>query len=890
MLSTDVRSTFLTFFRERGHFRVPSSPLVPDDPTLLLANAGMNQFKPYFLGEREPGHRRLMSVQKCVRTTDIENVGRTTRHDTFFEMLGNFAFGDYFKHEIIPWSWELLTGHYGLDRDRLWVTVFRDDDEAEAIWRSLGVPADRIQRLGMADNYWSMGVPGPCGPSSELHYDRGPEFGPEGGPAVDGERYQELWNLVFMQNLRGEGTGKDGYEVLGPLPARNIDTGLGLGRLTAILQGVDTACETDMMLPAFRFVQERAGREYPGRHGGEVSTSMRVVADHARTAAFLIADGVLPSGDGRGYVLRRLLRRAIRHARLLGIEGPLLADLTGRVADGLGGEWPELVSGRSLIAKVVSVEEERFDRTLRQGSRLLESAISKSSGSLPGRTAFELHDTYGFPIDLTLDAARSAGLTVDEDEFGRLLEAQRRQAHEASQGRKGDAVARQDLYRGVLARHGRTEFVGYDGTSAESRVVALLDGSESRTRAHEGMTVEVVLSRSPFYAEAGGQVGDTGRVVTPSGTLEVLDTRLGLDGLHVHTARVVAGEVGTGEEAEAVVDADRRAATARSHSATHVLHAMLKRVLGEHAAQRGSRVEPGRLRFDFAHFGAVTDGELATVRTLVNDYLLDDPDVRVWEADRAAAEAAGAVALFGEKYGDHVRIVDIGDASRELCGGTHVGHGAQAGPVHLLGESSVGSGLRRIEALTGPDALRHYDREGELLRELARLLSVPADQAPDRLRQRLATLAEAERELTALRAADLSSRASVLARSAQPASGVVPHTGPTGAVAADVLAVCAPVDGVPADSLRGLASETLGLIPRPGAVVLGTVADGKALLVAAVSEGLGIQARDLLGDAARVVGGGAGGRGPLANAGGRRTDALPEALAVAARTVRNVLG
>ncbi|MEV4254697.1 alanine--tRNA ligase [Spirillospora sp. NPDC049652] len=879
MLSDDVRSTFLTFFRERGHVRVPSGPLVPDDPTLLLTNAGMNQFKPYYLGERVPEHRRLMSVQKCVRTVDIENVGRTTRHDTFFEMLGDFAFGDYFKREVIPWAWELMTGHYGLERDRLWVTVFRDDDESEAVWRSLGVPADRIQRLGMADNHWSMGVPGPCGPSSELHYDRGPAFGPDGGPAVDGERYQELWNLVFMESLRGEGDGKDGYEVLGPLPAKNIDTGLGLGRLTAILQGVDTTCGTDMLLPAFRLVQERAGREYPGRHGGEVSASMRIVTDHARTAAFLIADGVLPSGDGRGYVLRRLLRRAIRHARLLGIEGPLLADLTGRVVDGLGGFWPELVAGRALVGRVVAAEEERFDRTLRQGSRLLESAIASSPGTLPGRTAFELHDTYGFPIDLTLDAARAAGLSVDEDEFGRLLEAQRKRAHDAGQGRKGDAVARQDLYRGVLARHGRTEFVGYDRTSAEGRVLALLDGGSEVARAHEGSTVELVLSQSPFYAEAGGQVGDTGRIVTPSATLHVLDTRLGVDGLHVHTVRVASGEVGTGDEAEAAVDAGRRAAIARSHSATHVLHAMLKRVLGDHAAQRGSRVEPGRLRFDFAHFAAVSEAELATVQTLVNDYLLDDPEVRVWEADRATADAAGAVALFGERYGERVRIVDIGDASRELCGGTHVRHGAQAAPVHLLGESSAGSGLRRVEALTGPDALRHHDAQRRLLDELAGLLSVPADRAPDRLRQRLAAFAEAERELSALRAADLTARASRLAASAN----AVPPSGGGG------LVVCAGVEGVPAESLRELASRTVALLPRPGAVVLGTVSGGKSLLVAAVSPALGVQARELLADAARVVGGGAGGRGPVANAGGRRADALPEALAAAERTVRDVL-
>ncbi|MFD0687587.1 alanine--tRNA ligase [Actinomadura fibrosa] len=884
MRSSDIRSTFLGFFQERGHRAVPSSPLIPSDPTLLLANAGMNQFEPYFAGEAVPEHPRAMSVQKCARTSDIENVGRTARHATFFEMLGNFSFGDYFKSEAISWAWELFTRHYNLDPERLWVTVYLDDDEAERLWRRVGVPSERIQRLGMEDNYWSMGVPGPCGPSSELHYDRGPSFGVEGGPAVDGERYQELWNLVFMQNIRGEGSGKGDYPIVGELPARNIDTGLGLDRLAAVLQGVDTVCETDLLAPSLRLVQEMAGREYPGRDGSEASTSFRVVAEHARSIAFLVADGVLPARDGRGYVLRRLMRRAIRHARRLGIDEPVLSPLTGSVIANLGGAWPELERQSALIRQVVTAEEEGFERTLRQGSRLLESAITRAtsggSGSISGQTAFELHDTYGFPIDLTLDAARSAGLTVDQDAFEALIEEQRSQAHRAGQGRKGDAVKRQDLYRRVNAEHGLTDFVGYDTTTAETRLVALLSDTDIVQSAREGDELEVVLSRSPFYAESGGQVGDTGTLRTSGALLRVLDTRPGLDGLHVHTVRVEEGEIRPGEEAEAVVDADRRAATARSHSATHVLHAMLRRVLGDHAAQRGSRVEPGRLRFDFAHFSGVEPGELAAVQTLVNDYLLDDPDVRVWEASRADAEAAGAVALFGERYGTRVRVVDIGDASRELCGGTHVGHGSQAGPVHILGESSIGTGLRRVEALTGADALRHHDHQRDLLTELADLLHVRPDEAPARLRQRLATLAETQRALASLRDADLDAHAARLAASAEDLPG--------GWLVARV---------VDEPDLRSLATRILAHRGGDGAVVLGTASGGKASLVAAVRDGLlaagrspgPVHARDLLVSAARAVGGGAGGKGPLASAGGRRPEHLATAVELASAEARRLI-
>jgi alanyl-tRNA synthetase len=872
MRSTDIRSTFLGFFQERDHRVVPSSPLIPSDPTLLLANAGMNQFKPYFLGETTPDHSRAVTVQKCARTSDIENVGRTTRHSTFFEMLGNFSFGDYFKAEAISWAWELFTRHYNLDPERLWVTVYLDDDEAVKLWRSVGVPSERIQRLGMEDNYWSMGIPGPCGPSSELHYDRGPSFGREGGPAVDGERYQELWNLVFMQNLRGEGSGKDGYPILGELPARNIDTGLGLDRLAAVLQGVDTVCETDLLAPTFQLVQELAGRGYPGRDAGDDSTSFRIVTEHSRSIAFLIADGVMPARDGRGYVLRRLMRRAVRHARRLGIDDPVLPALTSSVIGTLGGAWPELTRQSELIGQVVTAEEEAFERTLRQGSQLLDAAIGRATTTISGRTAFELHDTYGFPIDLTVDAARSAGLTVDEDAFAELLEEQRRQAHRAGQGRKGDAVARQDAYRRITARHGLTDFVGHSSETAETRVLALLDPHGELRTASEGDEIEVILARSPFYAESGGQVGDTGTIRTSGANLRVLDTRPGLDGLHVHTVRIVDGELRPGDDAQAAVDADRRAATARSHSATHVLHAMLRRLLGDHAAQRGSRVEPGRLRFDFAHFSSVDTDH---VQTLVNDYLLDDPGVRVWEASRAEAEAAGAVALFGEKYGEDVRIVDIGDASRELCGGTHVGHGSQAGPVHIVGESSIGTGLRRIEALTGADALRHHDHQRHLLNELAALLNVRPDQAPDRLRQRLETLAETQRHLETLRRAELETHADRLASLAEPVSGgwLVAQT----------------VPGLTSTDLRAIATGVLARRDPHGIVVLGTESDGKAALVPAVGADTGLQARTLLTGAAREVGGGAGGKGPIANAGGRHPENLPRAITTAATEARTLL-
>ncbi|MFI9210350.1 alanine--tRNA ligase [Streptomyces sp. NPDC053253] len=882
MRSTQIRRTFTDFFTSRGHHEVSSSPLVPDDPTLLLANAGMNQFKPYFLGESTPPFPRATSIQKCARTSDIENVGRTTRHATFFEMMGNFSFGDYFKEDACAFAWELLAEGYGLEKDKLWITVFEDDDEAEHIWRRIGVPASRIQRLGMEDNYWSMGVPGPCGPCSEINYDRGPAFGKEGGPAIDGERYVEIWNLVFMQFQRGEGDKKGNFPILGELARTGVDTGLGLDRLAAILQDVPNVCTTDLLLPTFHTVQDLAGRKAPTE--GEEKVSFQVVTEHARSIAYLIADGVLPAKDGRGYVLRRLMRRAIRHARLLGIDGAVLPAVTASVIRNLGSVWPELSAQAALIEQVVTAEEESFGRTLVQGTRLLDAAIARTqesrSAALPGETAFELADTYGFPLELTVEAARDAGLTVDQDRFAALLEEQKKRAKLGGKAKTAEALRKQDTYRELAAALPRTEFLGYEHLAAEATITGILSGGEVVTAAGQGSEVELVLDRSPFYAEAGGQVGDTGTLTLTDGTaLSVTDTRYGLEGFRVHTARVLEGEVRTGTSGEAQVDAERRAGLMRSHSATHILHSVVMATLGDHARQQGSLVEPDRVRFDFAHFTALTTEQLTVIEQAVNGHVLDDPAVRAWYADRVEAEAAGAIALFGEKYGEQVRIVDIGDFSRELCGGTHVAHGSQVGAFRLLSESSIGSNLRRVEALTGHGALRHQDTERLLLNELASLLGTRPSEAPGALRKRLDTLASAQTKLERLRAADLRKQAEGLASTARPVG--------------NGKLVVQKITGATPDELRHLASQTLDhLVPGPAAVVLGHENADKAVLVAAITPDLldEAPAARLIARAARAVGGGGGGTGTIASAGGRRPEHLDEALVVAAEDAEALLG
>jgi len=870
MRSAQIRSTFFQFFNALGHRQMPSGSLIPNDPTLLLTNAGMVQFKPYFLGEATPPSPRLSSVQKCVRTVDIDKIGRTTRHATSFEMLGNFAFGEYFKTEAIAWAYELITQRFGLRPERLWATVYEDDQDTADLWLEVGIPTARIQRLGREDNFWHMGVPGPCGPCSEIFYDRGPRFGSEGGPAVNSERYLEIWNLVFMEHVRGPGA--DDFPIVGALPRGCIDTGLGVDRLALILQDADHICHTDLLAPTLARAQELADRDYDTTNE-QGRVCFHILTDHARTAAFLIADGVLPSNEGRGYVLRRILRRAIRHARLLGIDEDVLSTLTASVIDNLGAAWPELHAQQALIEQVCASEEEAFERTLRQGSRLLEAAISQArrndARQLPAETAFELQDTHGFPLDLTVEIARDAGLALDRDRVEQLIQGQRHKAKAAHAGYAADE-AHLRACRELAARHGPTAFVGYDTLTTEARVLTLLQGGIEQPAATEGQQVTLVLDRSPFYAEAGGQVGDTGTILTASGAeLRINDTRTLAAGLYAHHATVVTGEVRADQAVEAQVDADRRDAVARSHSATHVLHALLRTRLGEHAQQQGSLVGPGRLRFDFAHFSPVRPDQLAHIEHELNRVLLADPQVRVWQASLAQAQAAGATALFGQRYGDVVRVVDIGDVSRELCGGTHVTHGSQVGAVRILKESSIGTNLRRIDALTGMDALRYTDIERQVLAEVTGLLGVEPDLAVDMLRARLDDLATAQRELRAVRERELDLMA---ATTAQRASRF--RTG---------WLVIARVEGVTAAELRSLATAVLSRCPshRLGTVVLGAVADGAAVLAAAITPDLadhGLQARDLLATAAHAVGGGAGGKGAIANAGGRRADHLDAAL------------
>jgi len=855
MLSPLIRRTFLDFFGRRDHPLTPSSSLIPDDPNLLLTNAGMVPFVPYFTGSVRPPHRRAMSLQKCVRTVDIEQIGHTTRHATCFEMLGSFSFGDYFKETIIPWAYELLTDGYGLDPRRLWATVLTTDEDAYQLWRKVGLPDERIQRLGLEDNFWSTGAPGPAGNNTEVFYDRGDGFGRAGGPAVNPERFLEIWGLVFIHLLRGD-TDDD---IRGELPMRSIDTGLGLDRMALVLQNAQHLCETDLVRPTLERLEEIVGRPY---RKSDRAISYRIVTDHVRAAAFLVADGIVPSNEGRGYVLRRLVRRAVRHGRLLGVDRPFLTGLTETVLANLGEQWPELVYRKATIERVVAHEEEAFERTLRQGTRLLDTAIGRSRGTLSGATAFELHDTYGFPVDLTAEIAADAGLTLDRDAFARLMDDQRRRAKAA----RRTLGPRAEIYGHFTG----TRFVGYEDLGCDAVILGLVRDGAGVEAAVEGESVEVILDRSPFYAEAGGQVGDRGVLRSGGAQLRVDGTRYGVEGLHVHDCVVISGVITVGQQVRAQVDSERRSATARAHSATHVLHAMLRTHLGDHVQQHGSLVEPGRLRFDFTHFEALDPGRLGDLEYEVNSRILANPEVRVWHASREEAKKAGATALFGEKYGDVVRIVDIGDFSRELCGGTHIGYGAMAGPVRLLGEASIGSGLRRIEALVGVDALRHADRERRVLGEITRLV-VPgsarasrqefgqfADSVVETLTARLRALGDAERRLSAYREKELETMAGELA------------TEPV---------VTRAVSGVSGPELRSLAQRVVARGAR--AVVLGCADGGKAQLVAVVSADLGVPAVTLLRDAARLVGGGAGGTGVTANAGGRLVSGLPQALKVA---------
>ncbi|GAA2260740.1 alanine--tRNA ligase [Streptomyces amakusaensis] len=885
MESAEIRRRWLSFFEERGHTVVPSASLIADDPTLLLVPAGMVPFKPYFLGEAKPPAPRATSVQKCVRTPDIEEVGKTTRHGTFFQMCGNFSFGDYFKEGAIKFAWELLTssqadGGYGLDPERLWITVYKEDDEAEQIWRDvIGVPAERIQRLGMGPNFWSMGVPGPCGPCSEINYDRGPEFGEEGGPAVNDERYVEIWNLVFMQYERGAGEGKEDFPILGELPSKNIDTGLGLERLAMILQGVQNMYETDTLRVVMDKATELTGVRYGAEHGSDVS--LRVVADHIRTSVMLIGDGVTPGNEGRGYVLRRIMRRAIRNMRLLGATGPVVAELADVVITTMGVQYPELITDRKRIEAVALAEEARFLKTLNAGTNVLDTAITdtKAGGGkvLAGDKAFLLHDTWGFPIDLTLEIASEQGLSVDEDGFRRLMKDQRDKAKADARAKK-TGHADLSAYREVADVSGPTEFTGYTSLEGETTVVGLLVDGVPSPAATEGDEIEIVLDRTPFYAEGGGQLADQGRIKLDSGAvIQIRDVQQPVPGVSVHKGSVQVGEVTVGASAYASIDAKRRRAIARAHSATHLTHQALRDALGPTAAQAGSENSPGRFRFDFGAPSAVPGTVLTDVEQRINEVLSRELEVQAEVMSLDEAKKQGAIAEFGEKYGEQVRVVTIGDFSKELCGGTHVGNTSQLGLVKLLGESSIGSGVRRIEALVGVDAYHFLAKEHTVVAQLQELVKGRPEELPEKISGMLAKLKDAEKEIDRFRAEKVLQAAAGLAEGARDIRGTALVTGRV-------------PDGTSADDLRKLVLDVRGRIQgdRPAVVALFTVANGRPLTVIATNEAgreRGLKAGELVRAAAKTLGGGGGGKPDVAQGGGQNPEAVDDAIAAVERLV-----
>jgi alanyl-tRNA synthetase len=913
MESAEIVRRFLAYFEQRGHTVVPSASLIADDPTLLLVNAGMQPFKPYFLGQQTPPFTLATSAQKCVRTPDIEEVGKTTRHGTFFQMLGNFSFGGYFKEKAIPYAWELLTrpesdGGFGFPEDRLWATVYLDDDEAAQIWRDVvGLPLDRIQRRGLLDNYWHMGVPGPGGPCSEIYYDRGPEYGREGGPEVDEDRYLEVWNLVFMQDLLSAVRKKDDFDIQGELPRRNIDTGMGLERMAAILQGVDNIYEVDTMWKVLDRAAELTEQKYGRDH--RVDVALRVVADHVRTAVMLVSDGVLPSNESRGYVLRRILRRSVRNLRLLagGQRGGggarkgeqdehFLHELTAAAIGALGEQFPELHRDAPRIHGVIDAEEATFGATLRTGSAIFDAVAGevkrRGTGTLTGEQAFQLHDTYGFPIDLTLEMAGEQGLTVDEEGFRRLMAQQRQRAKQDSIEKKtGNADI--SVLAALLERSGPAHFTGYEQVTGEATVTGLLVGGASVPAAGAGTEVEVVLDRTPFYAEGGGQLADTGVIrVSASaagggGEVEVHDVQSPVPGLIVHRGKVVAGEIIVGDPAQAEIDVERRRAVSRSHTATHLVHRAFRNALGESAAQAGSENAPGRLRFDFTAAGAMPVSALRDAEEEVNNVLIGDLDVRAFVTPIEEARAIGAIALFGEKYGDQVRVVEVGDYSRELCGGTHVARSGQLGLVKILGESSIGSGVRRVEALVGTDAFRFLATESVLVSQLSEQLKAPREELPERVAALVTRVRDAERELDRLRSAQLLGEAAELTRGAEDIGSVafVAHRVP---------------DGTTADGIRRLALDIRGRLPadRPAVAVVAGVPADRPTVVVAVSDRArerGLTAGPLVREAAGRLGGGGGGRDDVAQGGGaplgdRTTTAIGEAFDAVRAVVRDMAG
>ena len=866
MTSAEIREKYLKFFESKGCKRMPSSSLIPDDPSLLLTSAGMVQFKPYFLHQKEldPAYIGTTTVQKCVRTNDIDNIG-DARHLSFFEMLGNFSFGCYFKQEMCAWAFEFSTEVLGLPKDKLYFTVFEDDDETIEIWKSLGVAEDHISRLGEDDNFWRAGPTGPCGPCSEIYFDQGPEVGcgsPDCKPGCDCDRFLEYWNCVFTQY--------DGQEdgTLAPLKTKNIDTGMGLERMAAIMQGVTNNYDTDVLRSLVGVGERLAGVEYGKDEAADLC--LRIMADHSRSVTFMIADGILPSNEGRGYVLRRLLRRAIQKAHMIGIEGPFLNDYVDEIVELMGSVYPEVVENRELIRRVILSEEERFGATLRQGQVFLAEALDKLEGdTLSGEEAFTLHDTYGFPVEVTEEMCADRNVKVDMEGFERCMDEQRERARAAN---TKDAEAAWSTYGGihadVLKEVGATEFVGYSELECAAKVVAIIANGERADKLSAGEEGEIVLDTTTFYAEMGGEVGDTGTLRSAGAEADVLDTKAPEKGLVCHKTKVASGTIAVGDEVTAVVDGARRARITRNHTATHILHAALRRVLGDHVKQAGSYVGPDRLRFDFTHFEATTPEQLAEVERVANEEIMSAVSTNIYETSLDAARESGVTALFGEKYGDVVRVVECGEFSRELCGGCHVANTAEIGLVKITSETGVGANLRRIEAVTSFGALEYVNKVEAELKETAAELRVPLFDVSERTAANMKALKEFQKTRKAAKTAISDDGVNMLLSAAKQAQGGYP-------------VIISRVKIVQPGAMRNMWDVVRARMETPGAVVLIADNEGKATLLAAGTDeavAAGFNAGAVIKEIAPCVKGGGGGKPTMAQAGGKDVSGIDAAL------------
>lgn len=893
METAEIRRRFLSFYESKGHTIVPSSPLVYDDPNLLFVNAGMVPFKPYFLGQQAPQWDRATSVQKCVRTGDIEEVGKTSRHGTFFQMNGNFSFGDYFKEGAIRFAWELITtpqgqGGYGLDPDKIWPTVYEDDDEAYDLWhKTIGVPAERITRRGKLDNYWHMGVPGPGGPCSEIYLDRGPEYGREGGPAVDEDRYLEFWNLVFMQYELSAVRAKDDFDIAGELPKKNIDTGMGLERMATLLQGVDNLYEIDEVYPVLDRAAELTGKKY-GAHSGHAASEshpddvrLRVVADHVRSSLMLIGDGVTPGNEGRGYVLRRMLRRAVRSMRLLGFDEPSLPLLLPVSVERMKNSYPELEAGFDRISQIAYAEEEAFRRTLASGTTILDTAVARTKASggrtLAGDEAFALHDTYGFPIDLTLEMASEQGLEVDREGFTRLMQEQRDRAKADAKAKKG-GHANTEVWKDLRAI-GATDWRAYQELRSDAKVLGLVVDGVQVQELEPGQRGQVVLDRTPFYAESGGQIADEGVITADGAHLKVIDVQRPVKGLVAHTVEVLTGPLRIGQDVSAEVDADWRISACQAHSGTHVVHAALRQVLGPTALQSGSYNKPGYLRLDFAWGQGLSPETRSEIEEVANLAVRQDLPVSAQYMTLPEARAFGALALFGETYDEQVRVIEIGGPwSRELCGGTHVGHSSQIGALTVTGESSVGSGVRRLEAFVGMEALHYLAKERALVAELTEIVKVQPGELKERVAALVTRVRDAERELEKLRREQVQASTGKLVEYAHDVHGVRVLTHDAG-------------DGTTADDLRTMVLDLRNRLGEaaPSVVALTGISGGRPAIVVATNSGArdrGIKAGALVRVAAQTLGGGGGGKDDLAQGGGTDATRTGEALGQVDRAVQ----